>query len=61
MISLIVSFEFDIYTIITKREIGMISAFEMQGLTWKARSKYQQDAILIGNASRNGATTTWIL
>ena len=38
---LIVLFEFDIYTIMTKREIGMISAFEMQGLTWKARSKYQ--------------------
>ena len=46
---LIVLFEFDIYTIMTKREIGMISAFEMQGLTWKARSKYQQDAILIEN------------
>jgi len=29
---LIVLFEFDIYTIMTKREIGMISAFEMQGL-----------------------------
>ena len=26
-----------------------MSAFEMQGLTWKARSKYQQDAILIKN------------
>ncbi len=35
--------------IITKREIGVMSIFEMQGLTWKARSKYQQDAILIEN------------
>jgi hypothetical protein len=35
--------------IITKCEIGVMSTFEMQGLTWKARSKYQQDAILIGN------------
>ncbi|MEG0603685.1 MAG: protein phosphatase 2C domain-containing protein [Acinetobacter sp.] len=26
-----------------------MNAFEMQGLTWKARSKYQQDAILIEN------------
>lgn len=26
-----------------------MSIFEMQGLTWKARSKYQQDAILIEN------------
>ncbi|WP_180042786.1 MULTISPECIES: PP2C family serine/threonine-protein phosphatase [unclassified Acinetobacter] len=26
-----------------------MSTFEMQGLTWKARSKYQQDAILIEN------------
>lgn len=40
---------FGTYTIITKREIGVVSAFEMQGLTWKARSKYQQDAILIEN------------
>jgi len=35
--------------IITKCEIGVMSTFEMQGLTWKARSKYQQDAILIEN------------
>ena len=34
---------------ITKCEIGVMSTFEMQGLTWKARSKYQQDAILIEN------------
>ena len=46
---MIVSFEFDTYTIITKRDIGVMSSFEMQGLTWKARSKYQQDAILIEN------------
>jgi len=35
--------------IITTCEIGVMSTFEMQGLTWKARSKYQQDAILIEN------------
>lgn len=32
-----------------KYEISVMSTFEMQGLTWKARSKYQQDAILIEN------------
>ena len=32
-----------------KFEINVMSTFEMQGLTWKARSKYQQDAILIEN------------
>lgn len=36
-------------TIITMCEIGVMGTFEMQGLTWKARSKYQQDAILIEN------------
>lgn len=28
---------------------NVMNAFEMQALTWKARSKYQQDAILIEN------------
>lgn len=32
-----------------KYEIGVMSTFEMKGLTWKARSKCQQDAILIEN------------
>lgn len=36
-------------TIVTMCESGVMGTFEMQGLTWKARSKYQQDAILIGN------------
>ena len=36
-------------TIITMCEIGEMGTFEMQGLTWKAKSKYQQDAILIEN------------
>ncbi|KUG37283.1 hypothetical protein AAU60_16160 [Acinetobacter johnsonii] len=35
--------------ITTKCEIDVMSTFEMQALTWKARSKYQQDAILIEN------------
>ncbi|MEK5782519.1 hypothetical protein VXE43_21535, partial [Acinetobacter baumannii] len=30
-----------------KFEINVMSTFEMQGLTWKARSKYQQDAFLM--------------
>lgn len=46
---LIVLLEFDKNRIITKCEIGVMSTFEMQGLTWKARAKYQQDAILIEN------------
>lgn len=45
--------------ITTKSEIGEMSTFEMQGLTWKARSKYQQDAILIENKviQHNGLIT----
>ena len=35
--------------ITTKCEINVMSTFEMQCLTWKARSMYQQDAILIEN------------
>lgn len=41
--------EFGKNKITTKCEIGEMRTFEMQGLTWKARSKYQQDAILIEN------------
>lgn len=49
MFFLIVLLELGKNRIITKCEIGVMSIFEMQGLTWKARSKYQQDAILIEN------------
>jgi PPM family protein phosphatase len=56
---LIVLFGFGKNTITTKSEIGVMSTFEMQGLTWKARSKYQQDAILIENKviQHNGLIT----
>lgn len=46
---MIISFGFGKNRIISKRKIGEMSAFEIQGLTWKARSKHQQDAILIEN------------
>lgn len=46
---MILLFGFGRNRIIIKREIGVMSTFEMQALTWKARSKYQQDAILIEN------------
>lgn len=56
---MIVLFGFGKNTITTKSEIGVMSTFEMQGLTWKARSKYQQDAILIENKviQHNGLIT----
>ena len=46
---MIISFKFGKNKIISKRKICVMSAFEIQGLTWKARSKHQQDAILIEN------------